>query len=171
MNLSLEHLPAKERRGSLARCVLLTHGERDAVAKRLTGLVASFAEVRPEQLWAPNGLAAPDEIELGESKMLSPKQQKEISQWWLAARHPAARTPTWDIVSQATVNGRDGLILIEAKAHDTELKKEEAGKSLAADASPDSCSNHDGISKCIDEASKALSLATGQEWHLSRDAH
>lgn len=172
MNLSLESLHAKERRGSRARCVLLTHGERDAVAKRLGGLVTPYGRVSPEQAWAPNGLVAPDEIELGENKVfLSPKQQKEISQWWLAVRHPGARTPTWDIVSQATVDGRDGLILIEAKAHDAELTKEATGKSLAADASRDSCSNHDGIGKCIAEANSGLSFATGLEWHLSRDAH
>jgi len=172
MNLSLQNIPAKERRGSRARCILLTHGERDAVAKRLSDLVTPYGRVSPEHIWAPNGLVAPAEIELGENNaFLSSHQQKEISQWWLAVQHPGAKTPTWDIVSQATVDGREGLILIEAKAHDIELRKEEAGKSLMADASANSCSNHDGIGKCIDEASVGYSLATGLEWHLSRDSH
>lgn len=169
----LESLPVKEQRGSRARCVLFTDGTRAEVAKRLTALVAPHAFVDPvRHVWAPNGLANPGEGKLGETKpFLSDKQREEISNWWLAIRHPNANTPNWDIVSQATIGDREGLVLVEAKAHDKELTKEEAGKLIDAKASQDSCSNHDGIGKCVDEASRALSLATGLNWHLSSNSH
>jgi len=169
----LESLPIKERRGSRARCVLFTEGTREEVAKRLTALVAPHAIVDPARhVWAPKGLSDPAEGKLGETPpFLSDKQREDISNWWLAVRHPAANTPNWDFISQATIGGREGLILVEAKAHDTELTKEEGGKPLDTQASQDSFSNHKRIGACIDEASQALSSATGLAWHLSRDSH
>ncbi len=122
MNSLLETLPLKGRRGSRARCLLLTVAAREAVAKRLTALVAPHAIVDAERhVWAPNGIADPTEAKLGETTgFLSDQQRNEISTWWLAVRHSLSNTPNWDIVSQATINGREGLILIEAKAHDQE---------------------------------------------------
>lgn len=169
----LEILPVKEQSGSRARCVLFTEGDREEVARRLTAIVAPHAVVNPEcHVWAPNGLSDPAEGKLGETPpFLSSKQREEISNWWLAVRHPKANSPNWDIISQATIGGQRGLILVEAKAHDQELITEEKGKPLAAKASPGSCSNHKRIGTCIDEASQALSSASGLVWHLSRDSH
>lgn len=173
MTNPLEMLSIKERRGSRARCVLLTQGTREEVAKRLTALVAPHVVVNAERhAWAPNGPSNPAEGKLSETPpFLSDEQREEISNWWLAVRHPAANTPNWDIISQATIGGREGLILVEAKAHDKELTKEEGGKSFDAKASEDSPSNHKGIGTCIDEASHALSSASSLAWHLSRDSH
>ena len=168
----LEKLPIKERRGSRARCVLLTAGTRAEVAARLTAMVAPHAIVNQDHIWTPNGFANPAEGKLGVTQgFLSDQQREDISNWWLTIRHPAANTPNWDIISQATIDDREGLILIEAKAHDKELIKEEGGKALDATASQDSCSNHTGIGACIDGASRELSLSTGLVWNLSRDAH
>lgn len=169
----LEHLPVKEQRGSRARCVLFTEGTREEVARRLTALVAPHAVVDPARhVWAPKGLSDPAEGMLGDTApFLSGTQQEEISNWWLAVRHAAANTPNWDIISQATIGGREGLILVEAKAHDKELTKEEGGKKFDANASQASSSNHKGIGTCIDEASQSLSSASGLAWHLSRDSH
>jgi hypothetical protein len=113
----LEILPVKERPGSRARCVLFTEGSREEVAKRLTALVAPHAVVDPvRHVWAPNGLSDPDEGKLGETPpFLSVKQREEISNWWLAVRHTAANTPNWDIISQASIGGCEGLILVERK--------------------------------------------------------
>jgi len=173
MTNRLESLPVKERRGSRARCVLFTEDTRAEVAKRLTALVAPHAVVNPARhAWAPNGLSDPAEGKLGDTApFLSSKQREEISNWWLAVRHAATNTPNWDIISQATIGGREGLILVEAKAHDMELIKEAGGKPLDTNASQDSSSNHKGIGACIDEAIQSLSSASGLAWHLSRDSH
>ena len=48
MCIPLERLKPKERRGSKLRCHLLTHGSPDAVAAKLTALVAPFASVAPK---------------------------------------------------------------------------------------------------------------------------
>ena len=47
MNLLLERLKPRERRGSKPRCHLLAHGTADVVAARLTALAAPFARVDP----------------------------------------------------------------------------------------------------------------------------
>ncbi len=157
----LESLPVKEQRGSRARCVLFTEGTREEVAKRLTALVAPHAIVDPARhVWAPKGLSNPAEGKLGDTApFLSDTQREEISNWWLAVRHAAANTPNWDILSQATINGREGLILVEAKAHDKELTKEAGGKPLDCKSHcSDSSSNHEGIGVCIDETSQAFIL-------------
>ncbi len=78
---------------------------------------------------------------------------------------------TWDIVSQATIGGQQGLILVEAKAHDSELRNEECGKKLKKGASEDSRENHKRIGECISGASEDLQRSTGIEWALSRDQH
>lgn len=168
----LESLPVKEQRGSRARCVLFTEGAREEVAKRLTALVSPHAVVDPARhVWAPKGFSDPAEGKLGETApFLSGTQREEISNWWLAVRHAAANTPNWDIISQATIGGREGLILVEAKAHDKELTKEAGGKLFDANASEASSFNHKGIGTCIDEASRSLSSASGLAWHLSRDS-
>ena len=169
----LESLPVKEQRGSRARCVLFTEGTCEEVAKRLTALVAPYAVVDPARhVWTPKGFSDPVEGKLGETApFLSDKQREEISSWWLAVRHPSANTPNWDIISQATIGGREGLILVEAKAHDKELTKEAGGKLFDTNVSEASNSNHKGIAICIDEASRSLSSASGLAWHLSRDSH
>ena len=169
----LESLPAKEQRGSRVRCVLFTDGTGEKVAQQLTAMVAPYAVVDPTRhVWAPKGLANPAEGKLGDNaQFLSGSQREEISNWWLAVRHSAANTPNWDMISQATIGGREGLILVEAKAHDQELIKAKGGKPLDEKASENSHSNHARIGTCIQEASKALSSATGLPWNLSRDAH
>lgn len=169
----LESLPVKEQRGSRARCVLFTEGSREEVAKRLTELVSPHAVVDPvRHVWAPKGFSDPTEGKLGDTApFLSDQQREEISSWWLAVRRATANTPNWDIISQATIGGREGLILVEAKAHDKELTKEAGGKPFDAKATPGSSSNHKGIGACIDEACQSLSSASGLAWHLSRDSH
>src|SRR5437016_2416652 len=127
MNDQLQTLQARERWGSRPRCVLLTHGTDQEVAARLTSLVVPHAVVEPgRHVWAPRGFLDPAEVKLGEgAPFLSTEERNIIMNWWLAVRHPRANTPNWDIVSQANIGGREGLVLVEAKAHDEELKKEE----------------------------------------------
>ena len=171
MNRRLMELPAKEQRGSRARCIVITDGSKDEVANLLTAMVGPFGSIDPTRhVWAPGGFANPEEGKLGKTpNFLSETQRGDLLNWWLAARHPQANVPNWDLVSQATINGCEGLILVEAKAHEAEL--DPTGKRIDDDASVESITNHKGIANRISEASDALSSATGFDWKLSRDTH
>lgn len=60
-------------------------------------------------------------------------------------------------------------MLVEAKAHLSELKEE--GKTLASDASTQSHSNHAQIAECIAEASQALNDTLPGTVDLTIDSH
>lgn len=170
MNKLLNALKLKERRGSKPRCHLLTHGAPEAVAEHLTALTYPFATVSPSDSWMPQGFADVTEARLPKaSRLLPPDVRTALKHWWLAVA-ANAETPNWDIASTCTVDGRPGILLVEAKAHDRELRNEEGGKKFdAARASQNSHRNHARIGSAIAEASTALENETGLAWRLSRD--
>src|SRR5205814_1072703 len=104
----LARLPKRERRGSRARCVLLTHGSDEVVARRLSGCVAAYDALTIDparHFWMPRGFAEPKEAKLSEALSLLTKERREvITSWWLAVRRHA-NTPNWDIASTATIDG------------------------------------------------------------------
>jgi hypothetical protein len=61
------------------------------------------------------------------------------------------------------------LLLVEAKAHEHELTKEEAAKPLQETAN--GRRNHERIGECIQQANLALTAATGRSWTLSHRSH
>ena len=68
------------------------------------------------------------------------------------------------------IDGKRGLILVEAKAHAAELDNEATGrKNIELPASPAARRNHLRIGWCIKDANLALAEATGLPWALSRD--
>jgi hypothetical protein len=70
----------------------------------------------------PRGFCYPDEARLGETPgLLDEKKREALTEWWLAVRK-GANTPNWDFVSRCEVGGREGLLLLEAKAHVGEIK-------------------------------------------------
>ena len=156
-------LPARQRRGSRLRCLLLTHGSGQEVAGRLTGLAQPHADVDPARhVWMPRGFEDTTEARLGRDlSFLTAGQRESVTSWWLARRR-GANTPNWDIACTATVGGQEGLILIEAKAHSDELKVD--GKK------PGNEENHRQIGAAIQEANAALN-AILPGWSLSRDSH
>jgi hypothetical protein len=176
----LDALPENRRRGSFPRCLLFTEGSAPIVADKLTKLVGMTAiHVGAGDFWMPRGLpvlkadgtwdkSPIEEGKLGESEgFLSEEQREEATKWWLAVRG-RANTPNWDIASTCTIEGEPRLLLVEAKAHDAELKKD--GKPLEKDASSASIENHEQIGRAIVEASAELNKAiTG--WKLSCDSH
>jgi hypothetical protein len=114
----------------------------------------------------PRGFADPKEAKLGEcDALLTPAIREELTSWWLV--HPAgANTPNWDLASTCTIGGKQGLILVEAKAHDTEPKT--LGK--VSRFSSKSVENHDQIGTAINEANAALNgICPG--WAITRDSH
>src|SRR5580704_8439624 len=117
MSILVERLRPKERRGSKPRCHLLTHGSPDAVGARMAALVAPFASVAPSDRWMPQGFEDTDEAILPEAERLLPENvRRELRQWWLAVASNSTRTPNWDVASTCTIEGKPGIVLIEAKA-------------------------------------------------------
>lgn len=172
MNPLINQLNPKERRGSKPRCHLLTHGTADEVSARLMALAAPFATVSASDAWMPVGFAQVQEAELNKApRLLNADLRAKLGARWLPAERPTARTPNFDIASTCMVGGVPGLLLVEAKAHAQELRKEESGRVLDADASEDRKASHGTIGKAIAEAAAGLALATGAHCHLSRDTH
>jgi hypothetical protein len=163
----LNDLKQRDRKGSRARCILLTEGPRDVVANRLTGLTNNVATVRPDRhSWMPRGFDNPEEARLGDTSELLCEEVREcVTAWWLAVRHRMANTPNWDIASTATIGGREGLLLVEAKAHANEISAE--GKVRLAYSNAE---NHARIDLCCRDAGTALNkIVPG--WSLSAESH
>jgi len=149
----------------------MTHGSTEEVAARFAQLIDPWGEVRPEDRWMPEGFKHTTEAQLHRASRLLPRAVRaSLTSWWLAAPSARATTPNWDIASPCLVGNQEGLLLIEAKAHDEELNKEEAGKKLSSDASDGSRQNHEQIGRAIQEANLGLSKAI-PDWNLSRDSH
>ena len=68
---------------------------------------------------------------------------KTLKNWWLGKR---ARTPVWDFICNAEINGTPGLILIEAKAHKNELENTK-DKSKAQKGSLNRCKIKSALKK------------------------
>jgi hypothetical protein len=166
-----ERLKPKERRGSKPRCHLLTHGSPSIVAARVTALVTPFATIAESNCWMPQGFEYTNEANLPEAERLLPADVREdLRRWWLAVPSNNARTPNWDIAGTCTVEGKAGIVLIEAKAHDQELINEETGrKNIEAPVSGSARRNLLRIDWAIRDASAALAEDTGLTWALSRD--
>jgi len=89
---------------------------------------------------------------------LTRDQQDKLSRWWLVHRR-GARLPTWDlVVSASDQSRRPALVLVEAKAHASELSS--AGKPQARrhtrEQQERSDANHQQIAHAIAEATIAL---------------
>ena len=167
----------KDRRGSRPRCNLLVNDRKEEVARRLTQLIdIPDIEVSSNDTWLPLGKpvklpngkwdkSPASEAELDkEGSPLPCDIRAKLREWWLATgRNP--KTPSWDIASTCSIGGKQGLLLIEAKAHVAEL----APKSDRCGSSNDE--NRAQIAKAISEANDGLHIATEGPWNLSRDHH
>jgi len=167
----------KDNGGSRPRCVLLMGGEEEEVAKRLTQLVdVPDVLVRSVDTWMPRGKpfklqgnkwnkSPAHEAELDKAAtLLDSKTRDQLRTWWLAAGRNA-RTPNWDIASTCSIGGKQGLLLIEAKAHAAELapRSDKCGSN--------NIDNLRRISEAISEANVGLHIATEGNWNLSSDHH
>jgi hypothetical protein len=113
------------------------------------------AVVQSTDTWMPKGYNNPNEARLEQfgPHILSTINWQTLQDWWFAYK-PGANTPNWDLASTCTIQGRQGLVLVEAKSHAQEL--ETAGKRLESTASINSRKNHDHIGQAIKQASDAL---------------
>jgi hypothetical protein len=130
----------------------------------------------PNSDWQPKGYAHREEARLSRFGpiVLPGIDWSKFASWWL--RHGGS-TPTWDIAMQCDIEGCPGLVLVEAKAHASELSKD--GKRLAKEdaANPrsersvaESAANHEQIGIAIREAQNGLAtLIPGIR--IDRDRH
>lgn len=153
-------------KGSRRCCLELTSGPRAKVAAALTRLTGHYAIVTPLDIWMPRGFADPDEARLRESRgFLCEKQRESVTDWWLAVAK-GANTPNWDIASTCTIDGREGLLIVEAKAHEREIS--DAAKRKPG--SPNGDRNDARIRDAVGQANDALN-AIMPGWSLSCDSH
>ena len=167
-------LGPKAQRGSKPRCHLFTDGTPAEVAGRLTALAKPYGSVSRTSEWRPAGFDDVDEVQLDKpNALIAGEISRQLKKWWFAK--PGGGSPTWDLASQCVFGKgsrrRQGVLLVEAKAHDAELERESGGKKLERDASSDSRRNHDHIGTAIEKANEGLRVLTGEQgWGLSRDS-
>jgi hypothetical protein len=123
-----------------------------------------------ETKYMPQGIKSPKEARLekfGPSWMPGNRAWPAIKDWWLCHKK-GANTPNWDIAVGCEIEGRLGLVLVEAKAHKSELSK--AGKPKRSNASKKSLENHDHIASAIEKAQSGWQNFN-KGVHITRDSH
>jgi len=147
-------------------------------ANRLTELVGlrdvavsenDFWMPRGRPVWAPDGWKREPAAEARldrDAGFLPRDAQQQLRDWWLAAAR-GANAPNWDLAATCSIEGRCGLILVEAKAHANELSS--AGKSTPRSAS--GWQNHERIGRAIAQANAGFRRDAGGSWGLARDHH
>jgi hypothetical protein len=110
------------------------------------------AEIAVYDNWMPKSKHYDKEAELNDflKYNFSPELGKEITDWWL---FKDATTPNWDLISTCTINGKRGLVLVEAKAHVDELKDDSKRTPSGSDNSQ---KNHESIAEAIAEANAGI---------------
>jgi hypothetical protein len=157
-------------RGSRKHILDWTSLEAEVFLSSLNDLLRpTGAAVAPSDVWMPRGYDAPEEARLGkaEAGFVNKTTRRMIADWWLVHKR-GANVPNWDLAATCIVEGRRGLVLVEAKAHENELNPD--GKPLASNASDNSRENHERIGQAIEEACQALDrIVPGVR--ISRDNH
>lgn len=117
-------------KGSKQRCLLLTSNGATELQNSLIKIIGqeTIDELKIQFTddfdYYPKGFTDPREIELDKEKIPingSIDYCTTLNKWWL---EKSARTPVWDLVCKAEIDGLPGVILVEAKAHNNELYKE-----------------------------------------------
>jgi hypothetical protein len=131
-------------------------------------LRGSGATVTDIDVHTPQGYTDPEEMELrdfGPKYLADQIDWSMIRNWW--PDYPA-KSPQWDLLTTCTIEGKKGIVLVEAKAHEAELKWE--GKPIEEDASRESIRNHRKIGGCIAEACRGLNEKI-PGINIQRDSH
>jgi len=165
VNSLFECLKRNQRRGSKPRCHLLTNGDRTMIAGQLSRLIEPFGRVSADDKWMPQGFEVVDEAQLHNAPYLLSVEVygQALASWWLAHTKSHSVTPNWDIASTCSIDGKRGLLLVEAKAHYSELQANDR-------CGATNTRNLERIGVAIGEANKALnSIQTG--WNLSHENH
>jgi hypothetical protein len=129
-----------------------------AFADELTAMLApTGGQVQPSSAWLPRSQTEPEEARLetfGPRHLPGVIEWPRLSDWWLVHKE-GANTPNWDLAAVCAFPQGPGLVLVEAKANDRELKED--AKPLEPEASQRSRENHQRIGAAIREARNSLS--------------
>jgi len=161
---------SKSKMGSRYRCLLATELEQGKTRRLLEEICHPLpVKVTADDDYFPQGFSDSKEL------ILTSQRAKHFfekhfpdpgfdhvklmlkDKWWLTPKK-GGNTPNWDIVSSCELsNGSKALIIVEAKAHKSEL--DSAGKTLTTVATEDSSANHRSIEKAINKANAGLNAA------------
>lgn len=113
---------------------------------------AANANVTTYDNWLPKCINYDKEAELKDflKYNFSSELGDKITDWWLFTD---ATTPNWDLITTCTINGKRGLVLVEAKAHVDELKNDSKREPSKSDNSK---KNHQSIAEAIEEANNEI---------------
>lgn len=130
------------------------------------------AKLLPSAKWMPYSSTEQGRREarlMLDDGFISELRQSALRAWWLGNGDPRGNEPNWDLVATAVwPDGREGLVLVDAKAHVNELS--EAGKEPPPKDAPRRQENHQSIGAAIKEAQAGLGgAAAGIK--ISRDRH
>lgn len=75
---------------------------------------------------------------------------KEFRNWWI--KH-GSRTPQWDIISKCKIDGKEGILLVEAKAHKSEVTGDKGKMQIDENKKKD---NHQQIYEAIEQANYSI---------------
>jgi len=161
---------SRSMKGSRYRCLLATELEQGEACKLLEEICHPLhVKVTADDEYFPKGFSDSKELILT-SKLARPFFDKQFpdpgfknvrtevkDEWWLTPKK-GGNTPNWDIVSSCSLdNGSKAIIIVEAKAHISELDR--SGKKQKNDANNDSLANHTSIEKAINKANVGLNAA------------
>jgi hypothetical protein len=134
-----------------SKCAVVKLVESSNFLKDINAMLKkSGAEINIYDNWIPKSIKYDKETELNDFLRYNFDHQlgKDITDWWL---HKDATTPNWDLIFTCTINGKRGILLVEAKAHCAELEQECKGKGPANEKSGSSKKNHEQIALAISE--------------------
>ncbi len=146
----------KDFKGSKLRCLELTNLNKNKIVNILNKLIKPYGEITGNN-WMPKGFLNAKEAQLDkiDEIFIKKNKQKDLKAWWLTKYNVTTTTPNWDIISTCKINDKDGLLLVEAKAHISEMS--EMDKSDAGEV------NYENIKNRMNE----INSETG--WKLSID--
>lgn len=142
------------------RCVLEWLDSPGFLSELNELLQSTSIVITPNDYWKPIGTSNDKESELKDflKEYFNSDLGNSIRKWWLAITERNSRTPNWDLLSTCNIKGKKGLLLIEAKAHASELDKESKGKYLRKKASINSLANHKQIGEAIEQANNTINI-------------
>jgi hypothetical protein len=140
----------------------------------MNDLLAGVATITNSECRIPTGHGAPNEWELPQfisTHCAAWLDVERVRGWWLPTQPGGkdAKGATWDLLSTCRMNGQNGLLLVEAKAHESELSF--AGKALNPAASDQSKLNHAHIAGALQQANRGLRALLGNDASLRIDSH
>jgi hypothetical protein len=143
-------------------------GRKDSLEILNNLLGNSGAFVSDEDTYIPRGYNDPEEMELRD---FGPKYLADVVDWSMIRKwwpdYPA-KSPQWDLLITCSFATKRGLVLVEAKANESELDWE--GKSLRRKPSEESIDNHRQIRDRISEARRSLDEKISGV-NIQRDSH